>query len=53
MKIAILEGNIKDDEIVNVTQEDIAYADELALDDRTLLALVDLIFATREGQPPS
>ena len=50
---AFLDGNIKEDEVVNVTQEDIVYADQLALDDRTILALVDLIFSQKEGQPPS
>lgn len=53
MSSAFLDGNIKEDEVVNVTQEDIVYADQLALDDRTILALVDLIFSQKDGQPPS
>ncbi len=53
MMSAFLEGNIKEDEVVNVTQEDIVYAEQLALDDRTILALVDLIFSQKDGQPPS
>lgn len=53
MSSAFLDGNIKEDEVVNVTQEDIVYAEQLALDDRTILALVDLIFSQKEGQPPS
>jgi hypothetical protein len=53
MMSAFLDGNIKEDEVVNVTQEDIVYADQLALDDRTILALVDLIFSQKQGQPPS
>lgn len=53
MMSAFLDGNIKEDEVVNVTQEDIVYAEQLALDDRTILALVDLIFSQKEGQPPS
>lgn len=53
MSSASRDGNIKDGEVVNVTQEDIVYAEQLALDDRTILALVDLIFSQKEGQPPS
>jgi hypothetical protein len=53
MMSAFLDGNIKEDEVVNVTQEDIVYAEQLALDDRTILALVDLIFSQKDGQPPS
>lgn len=53
MKSASRDGNIKEDESVNLTPEDIVYADQLALDDRTILALVDLIFSQKEGQPPS
>ena len=53
MMSAFLDGNIKEDEVVNVTQEDIVYAEQLALDDRTILALVDLIFSQKQGQPPS
>lgn len=53
MSSAFLDGNIKEDEVVNVTQEDIVYAEQLALDDRTILALVDLIFSQKQGQPPS
>lgn len=53
MMSAFLDGNIKEDEVVNVTPEDIVYAEQLALDDRTILALVDLIFSMKDGQPPS
>lgn len=53
MKSASRDENIKESESVNVTPEDIAYADQLTLDDRTILALVDLIFSMKDGQPPS
>lgn len=44
--------NIPERKIVNLPPEEVSLADALAMDDRTIMALVDLIFAQKDPDAP-
>ena len=44
--------DIPGQEIVNLPEEAVCLADALALDDRTIMALVDLIFSQQDTDAP-
>ena len=44
--------NIPGSDIGNLPPEEVSLADALALDDRTIMALVDLIFSQQDPEAP-